>query len=398
MAGSPPYEEFRRYSQYDLDEIMEKHDAYLKGRRGGARASIKFGDVSGLSLVGKDMSQADFTGSNFSKCNFSGGTFVGTTFFSCDLRGADLTNAVLSRADFRGAHLAGANLSGANLDSADLREGRIMERGESGTLVNKPLPAFPKGKSPTTNLTGAKLTDTSMEKVKAMAADFSDADLSGVMLNQANLSGANFDGANLTRVDFTGSDLTRANLSNAVMAGAILRNAELQDSILDNVIKDEAMGKRLSDGPKTLSELLDIHKKWIATAGKTGHQMDLSGFDLRDITDLSDYPMTAMRAVKATFLGLNLEHAKIQSATLDYSDFRDCNLTRTDFRGSSLKGVHLARADLTAANFSALKFDAPEGHGVRLQRVNLSGSSLKFCVMNSRHFGLTGEVIHRKWG
>ncbi len=382
MRGLPPVtEDFRRYTQHELNEIMEKHAWFLRGKRGGARAVIKFGDLSDLNLSGKDLSQADLTGSNLGRCDLSRGTFAGTCFFSCDLRQADLSNAILSRADFRGAHMAGANLSGANMDAADFREGKIMERGEFGLLVNKPLPAFPKGKDPTTNLSGAKLTHTSMAAIKAVSADFSDADLTGVILNQANLSEANFDGANLSKVDFTGADLSRANLSNSIMSGTIMRNAETGGTIMDNVIKDEPMGKRLERGIRTLAELLDTHRRWISTAGRDGAQMDLSGYDLRDIHNLWDYPLTAIRAVKATFLGLNLEKAQVQSATLDYSDFRDCRMSRADLRGSSMKGVQMGRADLTGANFGPLKFDTPEGHGVRLQRTNLSGASLKFCIL-----------------
>ncbi len=386
-----PENEFRRYTQHDLDALIAKHESFIKGRRGGARACLKFADLSGLSFVGRDLSQADFTGCNFSRCNFSGGTFSGTCFFSCDLRGADLTNAVLNRADFRGAHLAGANLSGANLDSADMREGKIMERGEFGTLINKLLPNFPKGKPDHAVFTGAKMADTTMNSVKAISADFADADLSGVVLNKANLSGANFDGANLTKADLSGSDLTRANLSNTILTGIILRNTELQDSIIENAVKDEAMGKLLQRGEQTLIEMLSVHKRWIATGGKEGHQMDLSGFDLRDIKNLFEYPLTAVRAVKATFLGLHLEKANIQSAILDYSDFRDCTLARADFRGTSLKGAQLTRADLTGVNFGPIKFDTPEGHGVRMQRANLSGASLKFC--NLRDCDLRDSIL-----
>lgn len=380
MRGNQTQEEdFRRYTQHELNEIVERHAYFLTGRRGGARAIIKFGDLSDLTLAGKDLSQADFTGSSLARCDLSRGIFGGTCFFSCDLRQADFSHASLARADFRGAHLAGANLTGANLDSADLREGKIMERGEFGLMVNKALPSFPKGKDPTTVFTGAKLTDTNMASVKAVAADFSDADLSGVILNQANLSDVNFDGANLSKVDFTGADLSRANLSNAIMSGAILRNAEMQETILDNVVRDEAMGKRLERGVRTLAEMLDLHRRWINTAGRQGQQMDLSGYDLRDIHNLWDYPLTAIKAVKSTFLGLTLERANIQSAVLDYSDFRDCRLARADLRGSSMKGVHMGRADLSGANLGPLKFDTPEGHGVRLQRTNLSGASIRFC-------------------
>ena len=119
-------------SQGELDEIIEKHTRYLKGQNGGARAVIKFKNLSGLDLSGRDMSHCDFTGSCFIGSNLSDTNFTSATFFACDLRRANLERSNFTRADFRGAFVAGANLTSADLKGADLREGKIMEKGAEG--------------------------------------------------------------------------------------------------------------------------------------------------------------------------------------------------------------------------------------------------------------------------
>ena len=128
------YNKLETITQKELNEAAQKHARFMKGIRGGARAVLKFKDMSGLDFSGADFSQADFTGSVFVKSSLAGGTFCGTSFFACDLRQANLENANFSRADFRGAYVAGANLTGANLNEADLREGRVLEKDRNGFL------------------------------------------------------------------------------------------------------------------------------------------------------------------------------------------------------------------------------------------------------------------------
>ena len=146
----------------------------------------------------------------------------------------------------------------------------------------------------------------------------------------------------------------------------------------ENAITDESIGKKIEDTGKTFEELLDLHKLWIETAGKNGEQLDLSEFDLRNERELNLVPLTAIKAVKSTFLGLDLSRANIQSATLDGSDFRDCYMENADLRGSSLKDVSMTRANLRGARLSPLMFKNADGTK-RIQRVNFSGADLRFA-------------------
>jgi uncharacterized protein YjbI with pentapeptide repeats len=368
-----------RVTQRELDEAIRKHGVFVKGVRGGARAVFKFKDMSHLDFRKSDLSQADFTGSVLVGANLAEGIFRGVSFFSCDLRNAALEKGDFSRADFRGAFVAGANLTGAVLAGADLREGKVMEKERGKALQDRQRQDIP-DKVHKTIFTGAKLSETNLSGARAAAADFSDADLSGVIVKDADFSSANFEGANLSQADFTGTDLSNANVHSSIMTGTVLEHTETGGANLKEALAEKAMGSSFEDLKKSMDDLLKDHTTWIATAGKAGARMDLSGLDMRQIEKLGRYPLTAVKAVGTTFLNQDLSGAEIQSAILDRADFRDCKLTKTDLRGSSLKNAMLSRADLSEARLSSLQFTNQDG-SPRLQRVNLSHANLRYAIL-----------------
>ena len=85
----------------ELNEILRKHDLWLKGDFNGARANLNGANLYGANLYGANLYGADLNGA--------------------DLNGASLYGANLIRADLNGANLRGANLRGANLRGANLR-------------------------------------------------------------------------------------------------------------------------------------------------------------------------------------------------------------------------------------------------------------------------------------
>ena len=103
----------RRVSQSELDLLVDAHERLLNGRPAGRRLSLKFADLSGLNLVGRNLSDADLSGSTFDGCSMAHVRFERANLFGCDLRKADLRYAILARADLRGACLRGANLAWA---------------------------------------------------------------------------------------------------------------------------------------------------------------------------------------------------------------------------------------------------------------------------------------------
>ena len=97
----------------ELVEILYKHEDWLKGKRGGARANLALQEMCGLSLPGIQLAQAKLTGADLSNCNFSGANLSKADLFGANLLDSDFQNAVLNSADLRGAILRGCNLNWA---------------------------------------------------------------------------------------------------------------------------------------------------------------------------------------------------------------------------------------------------------------------------------------------
>ena len=52
-----------KITQAELNEVIRKHNMFLTGKPGGRRALIRDKDLSGLTFMGQNLSQSDFTGS-----------------------------------------------------------------------------------------------------------------------------------------------------------------------------------------------------------------------------------------------------------------------------------------------------------------------------------------------
>ena len=362
-------------TQGELDNAVEKHAKYMRGQNGGARLVLQYKNLSGLNFKARSLQQADFTASLMVGCDLSDCDFKGANFFACDLRNANLRNAKLTRADFRGAYVAGADLTEADLTEADLREGKIMVRGDDGMLEDRKRSG---GQGAVTVFKGAKLTRTNMADAQARYADFSDADMSRASLHHADLSDTVMNGANLAYTDFSGANLTDVSLQKSIMTGTILAGNETRGINKNNAITDADMGNSLAMLGKTLPELLEEHTLWVATGGMSGHQLDLSGYDLRDVVDLRQFPLTAIEAVGANFLAQDLRRAELQSANFDRADFRDCDMRGADLRGSTFKYAMLTRADLGGTKICPLEFKNEDGSSW-FKRPDLSGANLRFC-------------------
>lgn len=92
------------------------------------------------------------------------------------------------------------------------------------------------------NLSGAQLTQVTLEGAVLRRTDFAEANLSEAILSNTDLTDAVFDRANLEKADLRNSNLTSgkfasaqlysANLENAIITGADFRKADLRDAYL----------------------------------------------------------------------------------------------------------------------------------------------------------------------
>jgi alkylated DNA nucleotide flippase Atl1 len=91
----------------ELEEIVRKHEMWLRYEDEGERAMLADADLAHADLHGADL---------------RGTSFRGACLRGADLYGADLRGANLYGTDVQGAIFCGANLEGANLEGTDLRD------------------------------------------------------------------------------------------------------------------------------------------------------------------------------------------------------------------------------------------------------------------------------------
>ena len=102
-------------TQEQINEILYKHELWLKKEKGGECANL-----NGAGLLKADLREARLNGADLRYADLRG----------ADLRGADLLDADLNNADLRGADLKGAKMYQHMIDEASLtqkqREGIII--------------------------------------------------------------------------------------------------------------------------------------------------------------------------------------------------------------------------------------------------------------------------------
>ncbi|MCD8526385.1 MAG: pentapeptide repeat-containing protein [Alphaproteobacteria bacterium] len=227
------------------------------------------------------------------------------------------------------------------------------------------------------NLTGAKLSGTTASK-----ADFSDAILAGANMVGADLSGAKMEGADLSGVDVAGARLEGANLSAAILTGVAMTMLKDAGADVTTAITDENVGTSIAALEEPLPTLIENHRSWVESAGQNGKQLDLSNVDMRMIGSLKMEKLTAIRAVNTKFFGMNLYKIQVQSAILDKSDFRNCDLEESDMRGSSFAGANFSHAKMHNTDCSALMFGGGSGTK-RFNPCNFKGAILRYTDLTA---------------
>ena len=112
-------------NQEELNEILEKHEMWLKNEKGGERADLinvdlRSIDLSNVNLSGADLKNANLGGADLSNVNLSNADLWNVNLSYAELRGSDLWNINLSESDLNNANLSDTNLRGADLSYSNL--------------------------------------------------------------------------------------------------------------------------------------------------------------------------------------------------------------------------------------------------------------------------------------
>ena len=103
------------------DKSRKKTVHRYKGVNTKSRNGLEREPAPGAKLTMKQVMDLLKTTRNFAGKNLSGLRLVGCDLTRCNFKGADLSNAELTRADFRESNLETADLSGADMEMTDLR-------------------------------------------------------------------------------------------------------------------------------------------------------------------------------------------------------------------------------------------------------------------------------------
>ena len=120
--------ELKRISADALHEAIERHRWYLGMIQGGARACLKFCDLSRYNLSGCNLEGADLTGCRLHGAKLNGTNLKGACLYGADFSSARSDSANLSKADLRGASFRGARMVRTDLTGADLRDGHLVHQ------------------------------------------------------------------------------------------------------------------------------------------------------------------------------------------------------------------------------------------------------------------------------
>ncbi len=247
-----------------------------------------------------------------------------------DLSGLSFLNQQLSQSDFSGCNFTEADLSNANFESA--------------------------------TLFGCDFTDAKMDKTRMVRADLR--------------------GADMSNTDLTTADMTRADLREGKTLHKPKIKKELPPSAL--TLTGEPV-EHFAEVEMTLDELLLKHIAWMASGGKQGSKLDLTGMDMRKGPSLAARKLTALQAPQAIFADMDMRGVEMQGARLEKADFSKCLLQNADMRGCDLSDAILQHANLSKATLTPLTFKKRDGMEYHIP--------CNFKKANLRHATLTGARI-----
>lgn len=361
----------KRIDQRQLDAICARHERLWQARPGGARAVFAWLDISGLSLKGRNLSDADFSAARMHDCDLTGAKLDNAVLFGADMQDALLVEASLRRADLRGACLKGADLTGADMFEADLREGTIATADRAAGFRVVEAQSRSDTQAQGAILAGANLQRSKLTGIIAVAADFSGAVMKDCKLVRANLKQASFQGTDLAGADLSGADLSGADLRDAILVGVTATMWRTDGADMSGALTDDrAVGCSVSRLPA--ADMLKAHAQWCETGGREGQPSVFDNVDLRALKSIVGYNLTALSAKGAVFYGLDMSGAQLQGAHLEGADLRSTILRRADLRGARLAGAKLNGADLRDAQLGPLLLSED-----RVLPADLSGACLR---------------------
>ena len=335
-------------------------------------------DLSNTSLKGKDLSGANLSYVDLSEHDLAGTNLSNSILWRTNLSSIDLGSTTLANVFSRYANLSESklpdSLANNNFNLAKLTNINFAGKDLSGSSFNRV--ELDGSDMQNTNLNNAEFVQVDFTKIKnkslaganLVSTSFANSNLSGINLSGAILVGTNFNAANLSGQDFTvlsagssqgldntssmGSVFIEANLSNSNFEGVDLSPKK----IFYNIFKNKAYLRDLS-ATDMIETLFVVFENKLLISG------EVRGNDL-----VIGY------VIINNFGKANLENANFKNANLRITNFNSANLTNADLSGANLRNAVLGNADLSNANLEGTNLQ-----DAILDNAILSNANLK-CI------------------
>ncbi|CEJ47872.1 RDD domain containing protein [Umezakia ovalisporum] len=251
-----------------------------------------------------------------------------TQIAGLDLSGVELAQSGTFESSFFNLVLDNIDLSGINFKSANLQQASFKGSIFRGT-----------GEDGRWDTYDDEIADLSLAQMKQ--ANFTDANLSRVIMNRSDLSRATLNRANLSYARLIGADLSSTQLVGSNVRGAFLEKASLTGADIGDAKFNEAnlYAARLS---RVIA--IGTHLSYANLANTDWRGADLSGAYL-DRANLSNANLSATRLTGAVLRSAKLENTNLQNADLSFVDLRGANVAGADFKGTVLAPVPQNPAD-----------------------------------------------------
>ena len=390
-------------------ESMENEGRILDGRIGDGQ----------MDFSNCDFSNFDFSSMSFFSVNFTNSTFTNASFTDSRLTGGNFLKANLEGANFTRTYIIDFNFFEANLKTANFDWATIYQSWFDGV-----------------SFTGASFANTSLQSSYGWESDFSDVDLSTVVmmsvqfhnlvscpsalpgewvcLNQILLGpGANLRNIDLSNLNFNGVNLTEAilggvNLSNSLMEGANLNGAfgSLILSCPQSLPADWKCINRNLVGPSAVLKYADLSNQDLSSLNLKGIEIilsnltgtdfsnsDLSGAffagNLVNGSNFSNSNMNAFTSAQLFYCPLHLpadwtchsdgNNHTVQSYGQPFSRFGDYETAATRLLGPNATISYFGyynplNLDFTNLNLSGVTFDENDFTGVNFSSTNLNNT------------------------
>lgn len=357
-------------------------------------------NLEGIDLSGVNLSNVNFQGSNLTNAILTNTKVWGTKFTNAILNNVttggmtgtpilpssykiinrfivgpyvNLTNANLSEIDLTDMNVVGTNMSGTNLTNT------ILKNVISGEIKGTPIIS-----ATTKFINGYLVSKESLNN----NSDLSGGDLSGADLTDTTLTNTNF--YNVTsrniigdpilsssyqvrdgylvgpNVNMSGLDLSGVNLSDISMTGMNVDGTDLRYTNLTNITSGGLRGTPILDSKYKL------YNQYIVGPNVNLNGADLSGIDLSgmnlDGTNLENANLIGIRSgfiegtpivsskyklMKGYIVGPEVD---LRGANLEWQDFSDMDLFRTDFTDAKLNHATFHRSFIFDTNFTNIEF------------------------------------------